>query len=209
MQPQSQREARMNSPDVCHGQRVFESAVRTAKMLANHWEPHDFTTVRRSNTHTSKTRCACHTEKAYPGHPPEYWSGARVNATLSQVIAFNPQLRYDRTMPGEPEKPQSSVFWIALGIPAILCILALADMPYGYYTFLRIVVFGSTLYGAYWLANAMSLLMWVFIAMAVLYNPIIRIHLDRETWEVWNIITAVFLVAGATRLMLPNKARSP
>lgn len=62
--------------------------------------------------------------------------------------------------------------------------------PYGYYVFLRIVVcgvFACLAVKAYQLGKPWW--MWGLTVLAALYNPIIRIHLDRELWSAVNLAT--------------------
>lgn len=70
-------------------------------------------------------------------------------------------------------------------------LIGLADMPYGYYTLLRLVLCGSAillLLASFESANA--IVTWTFGAIAVLYNPILPIHLgDKSIWVVLNLIT--------------------
>lgn len=84
-------------------------------------------------------------------------------------------------------KELPSLVWV---IPCLLLALALADFPYGYYTFLRLVVCGvAGLLG--WMSWRGSPLFRNFsillFAMAVLFNPLIPVHLSRETWAFLNI----------------------
>ncbi len=70
-------------------------------------------------------------------------------------------------------------------------IIALADMPYGYYQLLRAVVTGY----AIWVATCLekrrdSALIWIFGLVVVLYNPIIKIHMTRGTHAFFNVLTA-------------------
>ena len=82
-------------------------------------------------------------------------------------------------------------------IVILMLFLALADNPYGYYQILRWVVAGIAGYSAY-LAyeNKNRLWTWIFGIVAILFNPIAPIYLDRETWSVINIIVAgIFFIA--------------
>lgn len=67
--------------------------------------------------------------------------------------------------------------------------------PYGYYILLRFVICGISAYLAY---KAFKLNRvgwgWMLIAVAVLYNPIFRVHLNREIWSVVNVATIVTFV---------------
>ncbi len=66
-------------------------------------------------------------------------------------------------------------------------------MPYGYYTLSRFVVCACSIYFMHriYLKNQTSFV-WVFGFLALLYNPIIPVHLyQKEIWMVVNAITAV------------------
>jgi len=87
------------------------------------------------------------------------------------------------------------IVWI---VPAILLVIATAKLPYGYYTFTRIVTCGI----AAWIAfvgfqEAPAIKAWsVALALiAVLFNPILPIHLDRATWFYLDIGAAGVFVA--------------
>jgi hypothetical protein len=75
---------------------------------------------------------------------------------------------------------------------AVLSLIALLPMPYGYYTLLRICV--STCGGltAYIDFNAgrKGVWVWLCIAVAIVFNPIVPVHLAREIWSVLNILVA-------------------
>ena len=77
---------------------------------------------------------------------------------------------------------------------AVLLLLGAFELPYGYYTFLRIVVTLYTLVLAFYAHdqskyNQMSL----FLCIAILFNPLIPIYLSKDIWEVIDILTAVLL----------------
>lgn len=76
-----------------------------------------------------------------------------------------------------------------------LLLAALADLPYGYYTFLCIVVCVVAAVGAYRLfQTGAGVLGLILAAIAVLFNPLIPVHLDRATWAPIDIVSAVALV---------------
>lgn len=67
---------------------------------------------------------------------------------------------------------------------------ALLKWPYGYYVVLRVLVCGACIYLAVQEKNAGRVgWSWVLGGVAVLYNPIFRIHLNREFWDVVNVAT--------------------
>lgn len=80
-------------------------------------------------------------------------------------------------------------------IPQIIACLMLLwalnpDNPYGYYILLRVVCFAAFVYLTLQAVDqGQQGWAWVLGVTAVVYNPIIRIHLTREIWSVINIAT--------------------
>lgn len=96
------------------------------------------------------------------------------------------------TQPAAPERPVLTIptpVWLA---PLVILVAALGPWPYGYYGFLRMVVCASAAYVAFALLSGEQRrgLGWAFVGLALLYNPIFRVHLDRETWAVINLFSA-------------------
>lgn len=73
--------------------------------------------------------------------------------------------------------------------------IALFDNPYGYYQILRWIIFGITCYLAYkyYNENNKNVWIWIFVSIAILFNPILPIHLDREIWSFLNVLVAILL----------------
>ena len=82
-------------------------------------------------------------------------------------------------------------------VPAAMALLALMDMPYGYYQLLRLVVAVSAAFLAVaaW-QRASHAAVIAFALLALIYNPIAPLHLKREIWEWVNIGTAAVFLAG-------------
>ena len=76
--------------------------------------------------------------------------------------------------------------------------------PYGYYIILRFVICGISIYLAV-RAHELGETTWIyaFAIAAIVYNPLIRIHLTREIWSVVNIATIV-LIAWAIFALKPK-----
>lgn len=84
---------------------------------------------------------------------------------------------------------------IAQCLAIVALIIALLPInPYGYYVLLRFVICGICAYLAV-TAYQRSKLNWVWIlgGLAVLYNPLIPVHLNREVWSGVNIVTIVLI----------------
>ena len=74
-----------------------------------------------------------------------------------------------------------------------LLILALLDLPIGYYTFLRIVVtIGAVAVVVIELENGINFWIIAFGLIAILFNPLIPVYLgDKSTWMPIDLITAI------------------
>ncbi|MFA4994172.1 MAG: DUF6804 family protein [Bdellovibrionales bacterium] len=89
-------------------------------------------------------------------------------------------------------------------LAAVLCallFLAIAPLPYGYYTFLRIAICVASaifLYAA-WSENNKSIWVFVWGGIAILFNPIIPIHLSKEVWGVIDIFVGMLFAYQAIR----------
>jgi hypothetical protein len=78
---------------------------------------------------------------------------------------------------------------------AILLFLCLLDMPYGYFQIVRIAgLIGFTVlaYNAY--ENKQKELMIVYIGLALLFQPFIKVALGRQIWNIVDIIVGLFLI---------------
>jgi len=87
-------------------------------------------------------------------------------------------------------------------IPIALLAWALVPTnPYAYYTFLRIVCCGCFFFSALQYKRA-ERENWFFamVGLAIVYNPVFRIHLDRSFWSIVNIATIAVLGAAVTKL---------
>jgi len=96
---------------------------------------------------------------------------------------------------------------IILLIAAAFLFLALIDgWPYGFFTLLRFAIFTGAAYIA-WMAYEQQKEKWVWIFgfLAVLFNPFIVIHLNREIWSVIDFIVGVFMIVSVFVLKLEQK----
>jgi hypothetical protein len=77
----------------------------------------------------------------------------------------------------------SSNLYLGIGI---LLLLATMPLPYGYYTFLRIVTCGFSALLSYRSFNSeggdKSFWSWLFLFVAIIFNPIASISMDKEVW---------------------------
>jgi len=72
---------------------------------------------------------------------------------------------------------------------------AIAEWPYGYYTFLKwITCITSILVAFQAFEKNIDWAKVVFIVIAILFNPLAPIYLSRSTWIPIDIITAIFFI---------------
>ena len=89
----------------------------------------------------------------------------------------------------------SDNFIIARVVTAILLIIARFPLPYGYYTFLRIAVTAVSIWGIFIAAQSeKTFWLWIFIAIAILFNPLFPIYLTKYVWGFFDIGTAILLL---------------
>jgi hypothetical protein len=84
-----------------------------------------------------------------------------------------------------------------LWIPFVMSIIALfiainANVSYDFFVLLRVLVFVTCIAcgTALWKTNQKGTTwFWIMVSIAVIYNPLLPIHLKRETWELINLVT--------------------
>ena len=92
-------------------------------------------------------------------------------------------------------------FIVIAGIMLLLAIPAI--WPYGYYQILRWVVAVVSAYNAY-LAHESKQNEWMFImgAIAVLFNPIAPIFLQKQTWMILDLATAILMFISISKIKI-------
>ena len=75
-----------------------------------------------------------------------------------------------------------------------LLLLAIFPFPYGYYVLLRLVVFLTAGFLAWFsYTGNRSAWAWTMGFIALFFNPIIPLHFGREAWMVFDVVVAVIL----------------
>ena len=91
-------------------------------------------------------------------------------------------------------------------IATALLLVALLEMPYGYYTFLRIAVFLTAAFGAYRGTHLDNPRWSIGLGMiAILFNPFIPMEFSRDTWLGLNVIAAGAMGLSAFRVPEPDE----
>ncbi|MDI9433931.1 MAG: hypothetical protein QM570_19615 [Planctomycetota bacterium] len=97
---------------------------------------------------------------------------------------------------------------IASAVAALALFAALGQWPYGYYTVLRFIVCGAGGYTAFVLYGWGRIgLAWLFGFIAVLFNPVVPIHLSRELWQPIDALCGVLLLVVVVTVKKPSPRR--
>jgi len=64
----------------------------------------------------------------------------------------------------------------------------------GFYTFLRLTIFVTSIYLTFYFFSAgMNVWAWAIVLMALLFNPFIIVHLEKEIWRIVDFISVAVL----------------
>lgn len=83
-----------------------------------------------------------------------------------------------------------NILYIAAG----LLLIAVFPLPYGYYTFCRIAISAITIYVALNHLKKETISFYIFIGIAILFNPIVPIHLSKEIWIPIDLILSIYFI---------------
>jgi hypothetical protein len=93
-------------------------------------------------------------------------------------------------------------------IAALMLLGTLAQWPYGYYQLLRLVVCGVAVYIAFTAYGWQKMwAVWLFGFIALLFNPLIPIHLSRELWQPIDVICALLFAVVVFILRKPTEEK--
>ena len=84
---------------------------------------------------------------------------------------------------------------------ALLYFIGIADLPYGYYTFLRVISLlglATCVFLNYIeVETILNPVTFVCAPIAILFNPLAPIYLDKSAWEVLDLICGIAMIALA------------
>ena len=88
------------------------------------------------------------------------------------------------------------------GVIAAILLLCLIDMPYGFFTFVRFIAAAAFCYFAYEAHSARNnYRMILFIVLAILFQPFIKIPIGRVIWNIIDVVVAIYLIILLIRLL--------
>lgn len=97
--------------------------------------------------------------------------------------------------------------WIPQAIVCAMLLWALhPENPYGYYILLRWICCAIFAFLSFKAIDAYKKgWAWILGVTALIYNPIFRVHLNRELWLVVNIVTVIIAFASVFTLSITHK----
>ena len=91
----------------------------------------------------------------------------------------------------------NSIIKVALAILLLLCLL---DMPYGYYQLIRFIAMVGFAYLAYSTKEQNNKNeAFIYIAIALLFQPFFKIALERTMWNIVDVIVSIGLVISVIK----------
>jgi hypothetical protein len=100
--------------------------------------------------------------------------------------------------------------WVV--IPATMLLLAPTRMPYGYYQLLRMVVcLAGCIIAISNSAEKGRLTVWacIFAVIALAFNPLLPIRLERQTWAYVDWIAGAMFIAFAVSAFVVGRIAKP
>ena len=80
-------------------------------------------------------------------------------------------------------------------ILALLLFLCLLDMPFGYYQLVRfLAMIGFIYFGYNEIEKGNNNMGYTYIGLAILFQPIIKIALGRELWNLVDVMVGIGLI---------------
>lgn len=78
---------------------------------------------------------------------------------------------------------------------AIVLLLCLAPMPYGYFILVRFIAMVGFGYMAFqYFKQRKEALSWSFVTLALLFQPFAKVGLGRTVWNIVDVVVAIGLI---------------
>lgn len=94
-------------------------------------------------------------------------------------------------------EPSTDLIRVIALVSVVMLVLAVFEMPYGFYTLLRLVVTAAAAIIAWRALSNQVRPLWAAMMglIALLFNPFIPVYLTREVWFFIDILVAVVFIA--------------
>jgi hypothetical protein len=113
--------------------------------------------------------------------------------------------------PGDKLVKRNANLYIAWLLTAVMLVGAVSGRhAYSFYTLLRWICCAAFAFSAF-TAHEQNRLpwVWVFGALAVLFNPILPVHLRRDTWQTMDWVAIGVIVIAAIAFWRPPSKSPP
>lgn len=102
------------------------------------------------------------------------------------------------------EASKKNILFILARIIAIIFLLvAYTNQPISFYYFLRFIICAVAIYSAYFsFKTKQTIWIWLMSAIAILFNPLFPIYLERDLWEIYDAIAILILLLSIPSLRL-------
>ncbi len=103
-------------------------------------------------------------------------------------------------------KKDNNIRSIILTALAVLLLLCLVKMPYGFYQIVRFLAFAGFGYLSYLEYKGKNIdRMVLFVVLALLFQPFLPLSLGRVIWNIVDVVVAVYLVYLLVKMHLKSK----
>lgn len=116
-------------------------------------------------------------------------SDSRLSFPTSKAVAM--------THPPTAEPNRNSLPILLWIVPVVVLVVAVFPLPYGYYTFVRIVTCIACVtlaYAAYGPDHRSQIWTSLFIVIAIVFNPVIPVYLKKQVWMFIDGIAAAVIL---------------
>lgn len=155
----------------------------------------------------TRTQSAAASHSPPPPPPPDT---ANASASSPHPTQPPPSTASRTSSNGPISQNTTFLLFLWLVVSAMLVSAAIGEHPYNFYIVLRWTCCSVFVYSAV-AAHGKAHPFWILIfgALAVLYNPIVRVHLDRATWRGVNWFTVGTIIGAAFVLLQGKRSHAP
>lgn len=79
--------------------------------------------------------------------------------------------------------------------------LGALPLPYGYYTLLRLVATCFFIWCAVIAHNKNNNFLFIFIILALLFNPIFKVYFPKELWSIIDVTVGLFVLSTKSKIL--------
>lgn len=94
--------------------------------------------------------------------------------------------------------------WLG-ALAAVFLILAIFNLPSEYYVFLRWMITAISVYVAIAFGDTSNNKIWLFVAIALVFNPIVPIYSTRSVWFFVDSVSAGIFLAYSKKSIVEGK----